>query len=213
MTLRNLPMFLGGAAAGILVLLITSAGPPSPASPAVLRTVIQDPQAEMEAMMKRMAQFTAPGENHKHLERFLGNWKTETSFLMGGQKSPAEEGVASVEWLIQGRWLQSRGQGRMMGMDAETVMILGYDNFKMSYVGTVCNSLDTALNRFEGDLIQDGSALIAYGTLDEYLTGEHDKMVKYIWRFVSDDEIILEVHDLPIGETDTQVVEVKYTRK
>jgi hypothetical protein len=42
-----------------------------------------------------------------------------------------------------------------------------------------------------------------YGTLDEYLTGEHDKMVKSVWRFVSDDEMRLEVHDLAIGESNS----------
>ena len=48
--------------------------------------------------------------------------------------------------------------------------------------------------------------------LDEYLTGEHDKMVKSVFRFVSEDEMKLEVHDLPIGESNTKVVEITYTR-
>jgi hypothetical protein len=52
-----------------------------------------------------------------------------------------------------------------------------------------------------------------YGTLDEYLSGEHDKMVKYVYRFVSADEIVFEVHDLPIGEVNTQVMEFRFTRK
>jgi hypothetical protein len=60
----------------------------------------------------------------------------------------------------------------------------------------------------EGDMDPSGNTLIAYGTLDEYLTGEHDKMVKYVWRFQSPTRIVLEVHDLPIGENNTKVVEV-----
>ena len=47
--------------------------------------------------------------------------------------------------------------------------------------------------------------LIYYGTIDEYLTGEHDKMVKTVWRFPSADELVMEVHDLAIGATGTQV--------
>jgi hypothetical protein len=50
------------------------------------------------------------------------------------------------------------------------------------------------------------------GTLDLYLTGEHDKLVKSVWRFVDADTLLLEVHDLPIGEVDTKVFEIKYTR-
>ena len=51
-----------------------------------------------------------------------------------------------------------------------------------------------------------------YGTIDEYLTGENDKAVKNVWRFPSDDRMILEVHDLAIGEENTKVVEVTFTR-
>jgi hypothetical protein len=89
---------------------------------------------------------------------------------------------------------------------------MGYDNFKQSYVTTMVSTMDTAMLHAEGDMDPSGKALLAYGTLDEYLTGEHDKMVKYVWRFVSDDEIVLEIHDLPIGEHNTKVVEITYSR-
>ena len=38
-------------------------------------------------------------------------------------------------------------------------------------------------------------------------------MVKYVWRFVTKDRLVLEVHDLPIGEKNTKVVEFTYNRK
>jgi serine/threonine protein kinase len=49
-------------------------------------------------------------------------------------------------------------------------------------------------------------------TLDEYLTGEVAKMVKYVWRFESADRFVIEVHDLPIGENNTKVFEIVHTR-
>ena len=114
---------------------------------------------------------------------------------------------------MPGRWLRLAGSGRMMGMAVETFHVLGYDNFKQSFVTTTVTSVDTAMLRAEGDLTPDGKALITYGTLDEYLTGEHDKMVRYVWRFLGDDEFVLEIHDLPIGEVDTKVVETRFLRK
>ena len=95
----------------------------------------------------------------------------------------------------------------------KTFGIIGYDNFKMSYVMSQVTSMDTSLLTMEGDLDPRGNALIVYGTVNEYLTGEHDKMVKGIYRFESDDKFALEVHDLPIGETGTKVFEIVYTRK
>ena len=174
----------------------------------------QDPvraggQPDMAAMMAKMKAFTTPGPEHEVLERFLGTWTMESSVM--GQ--PPEKSEVTWSWLMEGRWLQSHAKGQMMGQPIETASWMGYDRFKQSYVMTFVNTMDTAMLRAEGDLTRDGRALIAYGTLDEYLTGEHDKMVKYVWRFVSDDEIVQDIHDLPIGEENTKVVEIRYRRK
>ncbi len=168
-------------------------------------------KVDMAQMMARAKQFTTPGPEHEQLRRFLGEWETETRVAMPGA-SP-EKGTGRGRWLIEGRWLALEGEGTMMGRPARHFMILGYDRFKMSYVTAAVQSLDTALTTSEGDIDPRTGALLAYGTLDEYLTGEHDKMVKYVWRFPDDNTLRFEVHDLPIGETDTKVVEVTYRRR
>lgn len=172
----------------------------------------QDP-AEMAEMMKKARKYVEPGPHHAKLARFLGTWKSESRFIMAGQKSPPEAGRSEVSWLMEGRWLKVEGTGSLMGQEFENFILLGYDNFKQSYVMTSVNSVDTAMLRSEGDMTRDDGALVLYGTLDEYLTGEHDKMVKYVYRWVSDDEFVLEVHDLPIGLENTKVVEIRFTRE
>ena len=155
--------------------------------------------------------YRSPGPEHELLQRFIGDWTTSTRLPMFPDGEPTE-GRTSFRWLMDGRFLISEGDTSMMGMPFQEAMLLGYDRFKMSYVATFLSSMDTAIRHAEGDLTRDGKTLIVYGTLDEYLTGEHDKMVKYVFRFRSDDEMVLEVHDLPIGETNTMVVEVTFTR-
>lgn len=201
-------------AIGVIVATLTAAC----LVPALSATAFQEGQgqpqpADMAAMMEKARQFTEPGPNHKILERFIGKWNVETRFFMGAQSSSPEKGVTEAAWLTPGRWVKSETNGTMMGRPVQIFSIIGYDNFKMSYVTTSVSSLDTAMTRTEGDMDPSGKALLTYGTLDEYLTGEHDKMVKYVWRFVSDDKIVLEIHDLPIGEQNTKVVEITYTRQ
>ena len=189
------------------------------ASIALAWSVDQDPQdpkrkqdsTEIAAMMADASKFTQPGEAHDLLKRFLGTWDSVTRIM--GASSGGEAGTVEVSWLMEGRWLKSKSEGTMMGMPIETFMILGYDNFKQSYVWTTVSNMDTALRSAEGDLDPGGKALITYGTLDEYLTGEHDKMVRYVWRFLDEDKIVMEVHDLAIGENNTKVVEVEMTRR
>lgn len=168
---------------------------------------------DMNQMMAMARRYTQPGPEHKALERFLGEWTTEVRAVIPGQESRAERGEESCQWLYPGRYVQCRSKGKFLGMDLDANTIIGYDNFKKSYRIVTVSSMDTAMNTSEGDLTPDGKALVTYGTLDEYLTGEHDKMVKYIWRFDSADSRRHEVHDLPIGETGTQVISIKATRK
>ena len=185
-------------------------------TPALLPSVQgvrQEPaQPDPAEMLKLFAKYTTVGEEHRLLERFIGEWDAQSSMIMGDQRSTTK-GSATFRWKVEGRWLESEWRGEMMGMPVVSHGWLGYDKFKMSYVMTSITSLDTAMNEAEGDLTPDGKALVMYGTLDEYLSGEHDKMVKYVYRFVSADEFVFEVHDLPIGEVNTQVMEFRFTRK
>lgn len=170
-------------------------------------------QVNMAEMMAKAKRFTQPGEAHKPLERFLGDWTMDMRFMMGGKEGKPAMGDQRCTWLLKSRWIECRGQAPLMGSPSEMVTIIGYDNFKQSYRVMMVSSIDTAMNISEGDLDRGGKTLLTYGTLDEYLTGEHDKMVKYVWRFDSPDAMRMEVHDLPIGESNTQVLHVRYTRK
>lgn len=169
-------------------------------------------EMDMAAMMQKAEPYMKPGEHHKVLERFVGKWNTEARMFMGGQATPPERGTSEISWLMAGRWIQIRGKGSMMGMPLESFYLLGYDNFKMSYVCSGVTNFDTAMVRFEGDMTPDGKAIVSYGTVDEYMTGEHDKMSKCAWRFLDADTLVMEVHDFAIGEVDTKVFEIKYMR-
>ena len=170
-------------------------------------------EVDMKAMMEKAREFTQPGPEHELLQRFVGEWRTEQRITMMGAETTPEVGRSSCSVLMDSRWVRCQGNGSMMGMPVQSFLIVGYDRFKKSYVTAALGTMDTALLTSEGDLDPNGKVLITYGTLDEYLTGEHDKMVKYVWRFLSDDEILMEIHDLPIGETNTKVVEMRFLRE
>ena len=45
------------------------------------------------------------------------------------------------------------------------------------------------------------------------MTPEQDKQVKYVFRNFGQDQFVLEVHDMMIGESNTKVLEFAYTRR
>ena len=170
---------------------------------------------DVAAMMKRWTDSCTPNENHARLAGFVGTWDTETSMWMEGPggKAAKSKGTSEIRWLDANRWLIEESKGEMMGMPMRATTILGYDNYKTKYVSTTVNSLTTQLLTAEGNFDKDRKNLITYGTMDEPMTGEHDKCVRYVTRLVDADKFVFEVHDLAIGETNTKVVEVVYTRK
>lgn len=206
-TLQSIGIFAAGAfCAGVLC---STAQDTPKAGESTAQSKAQPAAQDIKAMMAKAASIRAPGKNHGILSRFVGDWVTETRVI---GMAPSK-GTTSFTWLMDGRWLQGRSTGTMMGAPAESFAILGYDNFKQSFVATFVSSMDTAMLHAEGDLDRTGKKLTTYGKMDEYLTGEHDKMVKYEWTFVSDDEIHFDVHDLGIGEPNTKVVSYIYKRK
>ncbi|MGH7151005.1 MAG: DUF1579 family protein [Planctomycetota bacterium] len=168
---------------------------------------------EMMEGMKRWQEMCTPGENHAKLAAFLGKWDTKTT--IGGMGGPpmVTQGTSEAKWLAEGRWLQSEWSGEMMGMKGRGWVTLGYDNFKKKYMVSFVDTFSTMLNMAEGAWDQTGRVLTAHGFIDEPITNEQDKPVKYVWRLLSPDRQVFEVHDLAIGETNTKVIEVESTRR
>jgi hypothetical protein len=175
----------------------------------------QPPRAEMDETMKKWMEFATPGDAHKRLNDLVGTFVVESKAWMGGPHAQPSvtKGSAEFKWIIGGRFLQQDFKGEMMGMPLTGLGINGYDNFKKKYTGVWIDNSATALYMMEGTLDQSGTVITYYGTADDPTTGEHDKMMKYILRKVNKDKYVFEMHDMSIGEPDTKMVEMTYTRK
>lgn len=169
--------------------------------------------ANMEEMMARWIAAATPGEMHEYLARQVGKWTTRTRIWMEGpQSEPSESTGTSVRRMIlDGRFLVDETDGTMLGQTHQGFGLTGYDNFKQRFVATWADNMGTALLTMSGTLDESGKVLTYYGQMDEPMTGEHDKMVRYVHREIDDDQHVFEIYDLAQGE-DAKVVEVTYTR-
>jgi hypothetical protein len=162
--------------------------------------------------MQRWQECTSPGPMHKHLERFLGSWNIESHAL--GLGGPAKEtGTAEWRWLFEGRFIQQTWKGEVMGMPAGGQITIGYDNFKQKFVASDVNTLQTALLTSEGNFDASGNTLITWGFTDSPMTGECDRLAKYVWRFEGPDKFTFELHDPSAGDGQTLALDVVYTRR
>jgi hypothetical protein len=165
-----------------------------------------DPQARWTA-------FSRPGPEHHALARFVGEWETTTRVWLepGGEPYAESRGTASHRWLEEGRWLALESSGTVMGIPHHGFGMLGYDNFKKKYVGSFVDNISTSILAMEGSWSTPDEPLVMFGTVDEPLTGEHDRAVEYAFAFTGADTLTLRVFDLPRG-AENQVLELRFTR-
>lgn len=170
----------------------------------------KDPSAAMARWMETMK----PGAAHERLKELLGNYEITMRMWMAPGQPPMETvGSSQVTWFAEGKWLQENWSMEMMGQATKGMSILGYDNFKERYVGTKVDSMQTCITGAFGHFDASGDNLILWGTIDEPMTPEQDKQVKYVYRGFGQDKFVLEVHDMMIGESNTKVLEFEYRRK
>jgi hypothetical protein len=190
---------------------VTSAAalPFARALPFAPRVQQQQPSAEdMKKMMEGAKKWTSPSAAHDRLKEFVGKWDL-TATMMG---RPAGKSKAEFVSILGGRFVKQEFDGQLMGMAYQGLGLIGYDNFKQAYVSTWIDSTNTYKLDSQGKFDQSGKALIFYGTMDEYLTGENDKEVKFVYRWKDADHFSFEIHDLAIGESNTMVIEIQYAR-
>jgi hypothetical protein len=171
---------------------------------------------EMVEGMQRWQEACTPGEQHAELAKYIGTWTTSTRMLMTIPGAPAAEpetGTATFAWLIEGRWVSQRLTSTMMGQPYEGFGIMGYDNFKQRTVGCWVDSMSTVLLTFTGRYNPELGVTLEWGPMDEPMTGEHDKLVRYETRWIDDDTFTFAIHDLDLGPEKSRVLEITYSRQ
>ncbi len=177
-------------------------------------TFQQPTEQEMQEMQKRWAATMVPGKYHRWLGQLVGKWETTTKMWWNPGGSPAEsKGQAEIDWKVKDKWLSWQATSSMMGSPLTMYGFHGYDNFKQKFISLTFDSQTTAAYRWEGNLDQTGTVLTVWGTVDEPMTGEHDKMAKSVIRILGPDKFLHEIHDLTIGGEKTKVIETVYERK
>lgn len=184
------------------------------ASLALPGAVAQPEPPDMEEMMRVWQEAATPGPMHESLAEDIGTWDVTSKMYMQGPDAPPMEsrGVSEIRWIIDGRWLIEEFKGEMMGEPTTGYSIMGYDNYKKQFVACWFDSMSTAMINFHGSRSADGKTLTMFGTMDEPMTGEKGKTVKFVSRTVDADTRHFEIQEVQYGEPFT-VVQMTYTRR
>ena len=170
-------------------------------------------QLSEEEMTKKWMEAATPGAPHKVLDAFVGDWTVASKWWMDPTAPPMEsKGTASKKWILDGRFLQEDFSGEMMGMPFTGTGLTGYDNLKKQYNNSWVDSSSTAIFTSLGAASKDGKTLTFNSKMDDCMTGEKDKPVRFVLKIESKDKHSFEMYE-GAGSKEKKAGEMTYTRK
>jgi hypothetical protein len=122
------------------------------------------------------------------------------------------KGSAKVGWILGGRFVQEDFSGEFVGKPFHGIGTTGFDNVKKKYVGSWVDDMGTGMFISEGTADEQGKLFTFHGKMDDPMTGQKNKPVKFVIRILDPDKHTFEMHDLTLGEK-SKTMEMTYTRK
>jgi len=158
-------------------------------------------------MEKLGEKFATPNENHAFLKRLVGDWTTSTSVI----GLPDEHGGATFAMILGNRFVNVDVSGTVANVPYVGRVTIGYDNYKHKFVATFLNDLGTSLLYAEGMLNASQTTLSLWGSMDEWMTDEHDIPAMYRFTILDENHFTFELHDLA-KINDTIVIATSYNK-
>jgi Protein of unknown function (DUF1579) len=166
----------------------------------------------MEEMMKNAAAASKPGPAHQALEALIGDWDAEVKTWTAPDAPPTiSRGSAKSTWALNGRFVQQEFSGEFMGQPFHGISFTGYDNVRQKYRSIWIDDMSTTMVTSEGEATNDGKIITLEGDYACALTGEQHKTTTQIYRILSPNRHVLEMHDPARGDN-SKVMEITYSR-
>ena len=168
---------------------------------------------KVEELMKKAEAACTPGPAHQALEPLVGDWNAEVKMWMEPAAPPTiTKGTAKSTWTLKGRFVQQEFSGEFMGKPFRGIGFTGYDNVRQKYRSVWIDDMSTSMVTSEGDADTHGRVITLGGDYACAMTGDKHKETKQIYRILSRDKHVFEMHDPARGEN-SKAMEITYTRK
>ncbi len=170
------------------------------------------PELDSAAMAKMWMDYMTPGEMHALLASQNGKWNMEmTSWMEPGAEPGKSSGVCVYDMALGDRYQHCKLEAMVMGMPFEGMGYTAFDNTKKKFVNTWMDNMGTGIIVMEGDYDAAAKQMNLKGTVSDIFTGK-DKTMREVFRFIDDNNMLMEVYDMTPDGTEFKSLEIKYTR-
>ncbi len=172
----------------------------------------QEISEEDKKMMELLEKYATPGENHKHLDYFVGDWESLVKMYgEPGTEPLTHKQEITVKWILGGRYLRALLKGNLLGKPYEVFVFTGYDNYNEKVFAIQLSTMDTGYFISTGTLSKDGKVRTETGTMDD-VTGKKIN-IKAVTTLLDKDKYRYDFYTLDANGKETRSMEIIYTRK
>ncbi len=141
--------------------------------------------------LAQLPEMPKPTPEHVWLEKFVGDWSTDSKGTMGPDQPPMECKGSLNSRKLGGFWVLNEMKGDMAGAPMTGVQTIGYDENKKKYVGTWVDSMTNFMWKYEGTVDKTGKILTLEADGPNFI--EPGKTTKFqdIYEFKSNDEMLI----------------------
>jgi hypothetical protein len=139
---------------------------------------------EQQEMMKKFMEYSTPGEQHKMLATYAGNW-TYTQKMWEKPDSKPEEstGKSTMRMILDGKWLEQTIDGTAMGMPFKGLGYTGYNNVTKQYETIFLDSMGTGSMHGLGSYDAKTKTLKDQGEYTCPLSADKKREYRSEWKF------------------------------
>jgi hypothetical protein len=167
---------------------------------------------EMSEEDRNWMEYMTPGEMHKMMASWDGEWAETITMWMDPEAPPTKSEASCVNRMIMGgRYQESVHTGNFGGMPFEGRSTVGFDNAMNKFVSTWVDNMGSGIMYMEGDWDEETSSITFLGTSIDPTTGE--KMdVEELFRVVDEKTQQMEMY-MVVGDEKIKTMEIEFKRK
>lgn len=108
------------------------------------------PEIDSATAMKNWQDYMTPGEMHKMMAAWDGNWDADVQVWMPGAPEQKSKASSVNKTIMNGLYSESSHSGDMMGMPFTGKSLTGYDNHRKEFVSTWIDNMGSGIMVLKG---------------------------------------------------------------
>ena len=214
MNVRRLGIAAAIALAGSTFAQATSPTKPGEAKPAATPTAPAQPASKPAAdpMVEQMLLAAKPGEHHKYLAQFAGDWDGTVRLFMPGAPPMESKTACSSKMEFDGRYLYAHHNGEFGGQPFKGVGIMGYNNVVKRFETTWIDNMGTGVEYGTGSCSADGKTFTINSEMTDPTQGKKVG-TREVWSVTDADHYRIEFFQAGPDGKEAKSMEIEYARK